>query len=105
MDLITRVLIVSRTVVQVDPKFHPTGDRFLVKEYPKDKEFRRLKLSTQLTAKIAAHVKDGNVGPGDLVFAMAPQDSPPPGCGPCPTSPRSGSPSPTRPGGSTGMRR
>jgi len=76
IDLITRVLTVSRTVVQVDPKFHPTGGRFLVKEYPKDKEFRRLKLSTQLTAKIAAHVKDANLGPGDLIFAMARQDSP-----------------------------
>jgi len=76
IDLITRVLTVSRTVVQVDPKFHPTGGRFLVKEYPKDKEFRRLKLSTQLTAKIAAHSKDANLGPDDLIFAMAPQDSP-----------------------------
>ena len=76
MDLITRVLTISRTVVQVDPKFHPTGGRFLVKEYPKDKEYRRLKLSTQLTAKIAAHTKDANRGPGDLIFAMAPQDSP-----------------------------
>ena len=76
IDLITRVLTVSRTVVQVDPKFHPTGDRFLVKEYPKDKEFRRLKLSTQLTVKIAAHIKDADLGPGDLIFAMAPQDSP-----------------------------
>jgi integrase len=75
IDLISRVLTVSRTVVQVDSKFHPTGGRFLVKEYPKDKEFRRLKLSAQLTVKIAAHVKDANLGPGDLIFAMAPQDS------------------------------
>jgi integrase len=28
VDLITRVLTISRTVVQVDPKFHPTGGRF-----------------------------------------------------------------------------
>ena len=76
MDLITRVLTVSRTVVQVDPKFHPTGGRFLVKEYPKDKEFRRLKLSAQLTVKIAAHIKDADLGPGDLIFAMDRQDSP-----------------------------
>jgi integrase len=76
LDLITRVLTISRTVVQVDPKFHPAGGRFLVKEYPKDKECRRLKLSAQLTAKIAAHVKDADLGPGGLLFAMAPQDSP-----------------------------
>jgi integrase len=76
LDPITRVLTISRTVVQVDPKFHPTGERFLVKEYPKDKEFRRLKLSPQLTAKLAAHIKDAGLSPGDLIFAMAPQDSP-----------------------------
>ncbi|MFZ2033612.1 MAG: hypothetical protein WAW53_07645 [Candidatus Dormiibacterota bacterium] len=36
LDLATRFLTVSRTVVQVDPKFHPTRERFLVKQYPKD---------------------------------------------------------------------
>ena len=56
LDRITRVLTVSRTVVQVDPKFHPRGERFLVKEYPKDKEYRRLKLSTQLARKIGTHI-------------------------------------------------
>lgn len=45
LDLVTRILTVSRTVVQVGPKFHPAGQRFLVKMYPKDKEYRHLKLS------------------------------------------------------------
>jgi hypothetical protein len=39
LDLITRILTVSRAVVEVNPKFHPDGGRFLVKDYPKDKEF------------------------------------------------------------------
>jgi integrase len=76
LDLITRVLTISRTVVQVDPKFHPAGGRFLVKEFPKDQAFRRLKLSGQLTAKIAAHIEGAGLGPGDLIFSMPPQDSP-----------------------------
>ena len=76
LDIITRVLTISRTVVQVDAKFHPTGGRFLVKEYPKDKEFRRLKLSAQLTAKLASHIEEAGLGHCDLIFAMAPQDSP-----------------------------
>jgi integrase len=42
LDPVTRILTISRTVVQVDPKFHPSGLRFLVKEYPKDKEYRCL---------------------------------------------------------------
>ena len=32
------------------PRFHPTGGRFLVKEYPKDREHRRLKLSAEIVA-------------------------------------------------------
>ena len=75
-DTLTRILTVSRAVVQVDPKFHPAGERFLVKEYPKDKEYRCLKLSTQLACKVEDHVKDSGLGTGDLIFAMPPQDSP-----------------------------
>ena len=40
LDFATRMLTVSRAVVQVHPKFHPEGGRFLVKPYPKDKEYR-----------------------------------------------------------------
>ena len=63
LEPITRVLTISRTVVQVNPKFHPTASRFLVKEYPKDKEYRRLKLSPQLTAMIGAHITEAGLRP------------------------------------------
>jgi len=76
LDPVTRILTVSRAVVQVDPKFHPDGRRFLVKEYPKDGEYRYLKLSRQLASKLVAHVNDAGLGPDDLIFAMPPQDSP-----------------------------
>ena len=52
IEFASRMLTVSRTVVELHPKFHPDGGRFLVKEYPKDREFRRLKLSAQITAKL-----------------------------------------------------
>ena len=42
IDFPTRMLTVSRAVVEVNAKFHPTGGRFLVKDYPKDGEYRRL---------------------------------------------------------------
>ena len=76
LDPGTRLLIVSRAVVQVDPKFHPDGERFLVKEYPKDGEYRCLKLSKQLADKVEAHIKHSGLGPDDVIFAMPPQDSP-----------------------------
>jgi integrase len=64
-----RVLTVSRKVIEVNPKFQPGGKRFAVKEYPKDKEYRRLKLSAQLVQKLEAHVRSEGLGPGDLMFA------------------------------------
>ena len=38
LDPITRILTVSRADVEINPKFHPDGKRFLIKDYPKVKE-------------------------------------------------------------------
>ncbi|MGW4964082.1 tyrosine-type recombinase/integrase [Nonomuraea sp. NPDC004186] len=67
-DTRTRILTISRAVVELNPKFHPQGGRFLVKEYPKDKEFRRFKISKQLADKLAAHIKQNKLDPDDLLF-------------------------------------
>jgi integrase len=73
----TRIITVSRAVVQVDPKFHPDGARFLVKEYPKDGEYRYIKISDQLADKIDAYIIAYGLGADDLIFPMPPQDSAP----------------------------
>lgn len=65
----SRVLTVSRKVIEVNRKFQPDGQRFAVKQYPKDKEYRQLKLSAQLVKKIEAHVAVEGLGLGDLLFA------------------------------------
>jgi hypothetical protein len=67
-DFATRMLTVSRTVVQVHPRFHPGDGRFLVKPYPKDKEYRRFKLSTRIAAKLQAHVVERGLGRDDLLM-------------------------------------
>jgi integrase len=36
LDQATRILTVSRAVVTVPPEEHPSGGRFLVKDYPKE---------------------------------------------------------------------
>ena len=59
-NLTTRIVTVSRTVVEVNPTYHPEGGRFLIKEYPKDKEYRRFKLSAQIIAKLADYVIDNS---------------------------------------------
>ena len=74
LDAGTRIVTVSRTVVQIDPKFHPDGERFLIKPYPKDKEYRRVKLSQQLAGKITTHINAHQLGDDDLLFAMRPQE-------------------------------
>ena len=102
LDPATRILTVSRTVVQIDPKFHPDGERFLIKPYPKDKEYRRVKLSQQLAGKITAHINAHQLGDDDLLFAMRPQEDPIPGCGYSPTRPPSASQSRTPQAAGTG---
>jgi integrase len=77
LDPATRMLTVSRAVVQVNPKFHPDGARFLVKPYPKDKEYRRFKLSQQLVEKLVAHIEARQLRDDDLLFTITRQDAPP----------------------------
>ena len=70
LDFGTGVLTVSRVVVELSPEFHPDGGRFLVKDYPKDTEHRRLKLSDQIVAKLQAFIKANDIGRDDLIFTM-----------------------------------
>lgn len=76
LNLRTRILTVSRTVVELNPKFHPDGGHFLVKDYPKDKEYRRFKLSAQMAEKLEDHIRTARLTQDDLLFHMPPQDTP-----------------------------
>ncbi len=70
LDFGSGVLTVSRVVAELSPQFHPGGRRFLVEDYPKDKEHRRLKLSGQITAKLRAFIDANGIGRDDLIFTM-----------------------------------
>jgi integrase len=74
LDLVTCILTVSRAVVDVPREEHPSGGRFLVKDYPKNKEYRRLKLSAQITAKLVAHIQARGLGADDLLFSYQAPD-------------------------------
>jgi len=63
LDFGSRILTVSRAVVEVHPRFHPDGGRFLIKEYPKDREYRRFKLSVQIVAKLPLRILPGRLCP------------------------------------------
>ncbi len=72
VDLRSRIVTVSRKVVEVNPRFHPDGGRFIVQEYPKDKQTRRFKLSAQIIAKLRTYIDDLHLGDGDLLFVYSP---------------------------------
>lgn len=57
--------------VELSPKFHPDGGKFMVRDYPKGKKHRRLKLSPQLVGKLTAHAERHSLGPEDLLFTVA----------------------------------
>lgn len=62
------IVTITRDVVELSPKFHPEGGRFLVKPYPKSKRARRFKLEPDLVAVVLAHVEHYGLGATDLIF-------------------------------------
>jgi integrase len=76
LDLDTAVLTVSRAVVQLTARSRPDGVRFVVKEYPKDREWRQLRLASHLVEKLHEHILAAGLGPDDLLFRMPSQDGP-----------------------------
>jgi site-specific recombinase XerD len=74
-----RMLTVSRVAVELVARFHPTGGRFLIKDYPKDREHRRIKLAAPVADQLQAHIREHNLGPDDLLFTptlLLPQPEP-----------------------------
>jgi integrase len=76
LDFDTRMLTISRAVVELTQDDHPDGGRFLAKDYPKDKEYRRFKLSQQILTKIQAHVIAKGLASDDLIFTYQPPTQP-----------------------------
>ena len=62
------IVTITRAVVEVNPKYHPDGERFLVKPYPKNKRSRRFKLDPDLVAAISTHSGAHGLAPSDLLF-------------------------------------
>jgi integrase len=69
MDFATGLLTVSRAVIAVSRKHHPAGRRFWVKDYPKDKEYRQLRMSDQIVRKLSEHIAAHDLRADDLFFA------------------------------------
>src|SRR5207247_8456047 len=62
------MLTVARAVVEINARFREAdAPRFWVKDYPKDKEYRRVKLSPEITATLAEHITTHDLGRDDLL--------------------------------------
>lgn len=65
------ILTVSRSVAEVQPAFSPTGERFVIKPYPKGRRSRRLRLHPSLTAALVAHARSTGRDETELLFTLA----------------------------------
>jgi integrase len=68
LDTWSRTLTVSRAVVELVAEFHPDGGRYLVKQYPKDREARLVTLNQHIADALRAHIKAYTIGRRDLLF-------------------------------------
>lgn len=68
IDALNRAITVEQTIVEVSKRHSPTGERMIVKEYPKDDEPRTMRVSQSLVEAIAEHVERHSLESDDLLF-------------------------------------
>lgn len=66
----TDMLAVRRSIVEVTAKYHPTGDRFLTREYTKNGEHRRFKVDHAVSEMVREHIALHGIGPGQVIFPV-----------------------------------
>lgn len=73
VDFLRRLLSVEETVVEVSKRNSPTGERMVFKPYPKDDEFRTLRVSQDLLDLLARRIERMGLGRDDLLFPSTQQ--------------------------------
>lgn len=68
LDPVNRAITVEQTIVEVSKRHSPTGERMIVKEYPKDDGPRTLRISDSLVRAITDHVERHELARDDLLF-------------------------------------
>jgi integrase len=67
-DFVSRTITVEETIVEVSRRDSPTGERMIVKPYPKDDESRTLRVSQGLLDVLAERIAELGLGTDDLLF-------------------------------------
>jgi integrase len=68
VDFARRTITVEETIVEISRRDSPTGERMIVKPYPKDDESRTLRVSQALLDVIAARITELGLARNDLLF-------------------------------------
>ncbi len=69
-DFTGTLVWVQRTVIEVGRKYSENGTRFRLKDYPKTRSRRRLRVSPELVTVVQALVEQRGLGPRDRLFGM-----------------------------------
>jgi integrase len=70
IDWDSAILTVSRVVIHLRAVSTDGGPQFKVKHYPKDKDWREVKLAAHLIRKLRDHCTRHNLDPDDLLFPL-----------------------------------
>lgn len=68
IEFLRRTITVEETIVEVSRKDSPTGERMIVKPYPKDDEPRTLRVSQALLETLAERIAELDLARDDLLF-------------------------------------
>lgn len=69
-DFDTDMLSVRRSTVEVTADFHPSGGRFLTREYTKNGEHRRFKIDHAVSVLVSRHIAANGIAPGQPIFPV-----------------------------------
>ena len=67
-DFEAGILEVARSVVKVSRQHHPLGKTFLVRDYTKNGQTRRLKLDQAVVELVRGHVAEHGIGEREVIF-------------------------------------
>jgi hypothetical protein len=67
-DFEAGILEVARSVVKVSRQHHPQGKTFLVRDYTKNGQTRRLKLDQAVVELVRGHVAEHGIGEAGVIF-------------------------------------
>lgn len=68
IDFLRRRVIVAETIVEVSKRHSPTGERFILKPYPKSGQERELRVTQAWLDKAAAHIEQNALDRDSLMF-------------------------------------